>query len=72
MGVLSIIREGETAVIKFHPSATIDPNRLLQFLGRTPQAKFSPAGVLSLKLGSKGPETLSALETLLSELAPAA
>jgi transcription-repair coupling factor (superfamily II helicase) len=70
IGVLSIVREGETAVIKFHPSATIDPNRLLQFLARTPTAKFSPAGVLSLKLQRGGSrEIIAAIEELLGDLA---
>ena len=69
LGVISITRQEHTAVIKFHPSAKIDPNRLLQFLGETPSAKFSPGGVLSLQISDRGKASIETLERLLIGIA---
>ncbi|MEO8215736.1 MAG: transcription-repair coupling factor [Acidobacteriota bacterium] len=72
LGVVSIVRQGTTAVIKFHPSANIDPNRLLEYLGTNPKARFSPSGALSLAIEKHGRESIAALQSLLQGISPAA
>jgi len=72
LGILSIVREGQTVVVKFHPQAKIDPNRLLEFISTTPEARFSPAGVLSLTMRERGRDGIEVLETLLSAISLAA
>ncbi|HET7437442.1 MAG TPA: transcription-repair coupling factor, partial [Thermoanaerobaculia bacterium] len=69
LGVLSIVRDGARAVVKLTPTAKIDPNKLLLFLGENPQAKFSPNGVLSFPLREHGPEVIDAIEKTLQTLA---
>ncbi|HSN69409.1 MAG TPA: transcription-repair coupling factor, partial [Thermoanaerobaculia bacterium] len=63
LGVVSILREKEIVAVKFHPSAKIDPDKLLALLGARPDAKFSPGGVLTLPIGSRAPaEILAEIE----------
>ncbi|HUF18885.1 MAG TPA: transcription-repair coupling factor [Thermoanaerobaculia bacterium] len=69
LGVVSIVRQAHTAVIKFHPSARIDPNRLLQFMSETPTAKFSPGGNLSIQIPERGHGSIAVLMTLLEGIA---
>jgi len=69
LGVLSIVREGGRGVMKLTPTAKVDPNKLLTFLGDNPQAKFSPNGVLSFPLREHGPEVIAAIEALLQRIA---
>jgi len=69
LGVLSVVREGARGVMKLTPTAKVDPNKLLVFLGQHPEAKFSPNGVLSFPLREHGPEVIDAIENLLQTLA---
>jgi transcription-repair coupling factor (superfamily II helicase) len=69
IGVLSVVREGVRGVMKLTPTAKVDPNKLLVYLSETPQAKFSPNGVLSFPLREHGTEVIDAVEALLRTLA---
>ncbi|MGZ5434208.1 MAG: transcription-repair coupling factor, partial [Thermoanaerobaculia bacterium] len=42
LGVVSILREKEILAVKFHPTAKIDPEKLLELLGERPDARFTP------------------------------
>jgi transcription-repair coupling factor (superfamily II helicase) len=69
IGVISIVREGARGVMKLTQTAKIDPNKLLQYIGENPQAKFSPNGVLSFPLREHGPAVIDAIEELLRRIA---
>ena len=69
LGVVSIVREGARVVLKMSPNARIDPNELMQLITDTPQAKFSPNGVLSYPLKEQGAEVIDAIERLLAGIA---
>jgi transcription-repair coupling factor (superfamily II helicase) len=69
LGVLSVVREGARGIIKLTPTAKIDPNKLLQFIGENPQAKFSPNGVLSFPLREHGHEVINTIEGVLRTIA---
>ena len=69
LGVVSIVREGARVVVKLSPSAKIDPNKLLSLINETPQAKFTPNGVLSFPLKEQGTEVIDAIEGLLARIA---
>jgi len=71
LGVVSAVREGRKVVVKLHASAKIDPNRLMQFLGENPSAKFSPSGALSFPVDGEGGGVISQLGGLLTELGAA-
>ena len=49
-GVEAIDRRHNLLNIKFHKETRVDPARLMNLVGRTPGAQFSPAGVLLLPL----------------------
>lgn len=49
-GIESVDRRAGAALIKFHPGAPIDPRRLMELVASTPQAQFTPAGVLRIPL----------------------
>jgi len=65
LGVVSIVREGPLVSMKFHPGAKINPNRLLELLQHNPNAKFSPAGALSMSFRESGRELIAAVSRLL-------
>jgi transcription-repair coupling factor (superfamily II helicase) len=69
VGVESIDRRQGRVQLKFHPESRIDPMRLMDWVGRTPQVQFSPDGVLKLAPvdGSAG-ALLEQLEQCLAEL----
>jgi len=69
IGVLSIVRERNIAAVKLHPSAKIDPARLLGLLEDDPEAKFSPAGVLTLPLRETGAAIIEEIATALRAIA---
>ena len=69
IGVISIVREGGKGVVKLSPTAKIDPNKLLRFIGDNPEAKFSPNGVLSFPLRDQGAQIIHAIEEILQALA---
>jgi transcription-repair coupling factor (superfamily II helicase) len=59
-GIESIHRRGGAALIQFHPGAPIDPQRLMHLVSTTPQAQFTPAGVLRIPLPQGGAAALLA------------
>ena len=68
-GIESIDRRGGAALVKFHPGAPIDPQRLMRLVASTPQAQFTPAGVLRVPLPQGGAAALLAfLRKLLEDL----
>ncbi|MEZ5352619.1 MAG: TRCF domain-containing protein [Bryobacteraceae bacterium] len=69
VGVESIDRKQGRVQLKFHPESRVDPVRLMEWVGRTPQVQFSPDGVLKLAPvdGSAG-ALLEQLEQCLGEL----
>ncbi|MFN2443330.1 MAG: TRCF domain-containing protein, partial [Thermoanaerobaculia bacterium] len=69
LGVLTIVRERNIAAVKLHPSARIDPARLLELLEQDPEAKFSPAGVLTLPLRQSGAAIIGEIASALQSIA---
>jgi transcription-repair coupling factor (superfamily II helicase) len=48
LGVTAITRQAGKVHLRFAEDAAVDPDRLLEFVGRTPGAHLSPARVLTL------------------------
>ncbi len=69
LGVISVVREGSRGVVKLTPQARVDPNKLLQLMQQNPQVKFSPNGVLSFPLNSRGAAVIEVIEGLLQTIA---
>jgi transcription-repair coupling factor (superfamily II helicase) len=68
-GIESVDRRAGAALIKFHPGAPVEPRRLMELVSSTPQAQFTPAGVLRVPLPQGGPaELLAFLRQLLEGL----
>lgn len=57
-GVESIDRRAGVANIKFHQQSKVDPFRLMALVRNSPNANFSPAGVLKLPLAATDPKDL--------------
>jgi transcription-repair coupling factor (superfamily II helicase) len=57
MGIISIDRAGESLSIKLSERAKIEPQRLLQILAENETAKFTPGGILKLKIDSLNEQT---------------
>jgi transcription-repair coupling factor (superfamily II helicase) len=57
MRVDAIERRQDRVSVKFNPEAHVDPHKLMSFVGSTPGAEFTPAGVLKFRVdgGSPGP-----------------
>ena len=57
MRVDAIERRQDRVSVKFNPEAHVDPRKLMSFVGSTPGAEFTPAGVLKFRVdgGSPGP-----------------
>ena len=69
IGVVSIVRERPLVNIKFHPSARINPNKLLEIVSSTGNAKFTPAGILSIPLRSDGRQLIEDIGAVLATVA---
>ena len=71
VGVETVERRQGLANIKFHKETKVNPQKLMQLVGRTAGAQFTPAGVLRLPLdGLEGAaEILANLREKLGELA---
>ena len=52
LGIEAIDRRHAQLTVKFHPETHIDPARLMNLVGQTRGAQFTPAGVLILPLDS--------------------
>ena len=72
IGITSIHRKGDNLSIKFRPDARIDPNRLMELIADRPESSFSPTGVLSVSLDSRGRNLVRDIRNLLAETAVAA
>ena len=57
-GIEAIDRRGGGVNIKFHPGAAVDPRKLMQLVGDTPGAQFTPAGILRLPVPTLDPGAL--------------
>jgi len=69
LGVLSIDRKGDEAIIKFTESARVDLERLIELVKRHRGARLTPAGVLKLSLPmGAGREAFAAIRKLLLDL----
>jgi transcription-repair coupling factor (superfamily II helicase) len=69
LGVAAIDRRREQVTIRFTEQATVDPEKLAQFVAAQPGAQFSPAGVLKFSLKAMQPEdVLDGLRRLLEQL----
>ena len=70
VGVSQIERKRDAVSVRFTQNATIDPERLAQFVAKEPGSQFSPAGILKFSLKEKHPEqVLGRLKSLLEQLA---
>ncbi|MEJ5369146.1 MAG: transcription-repair coupling factor [Bryobacteraceae bacterium] len=68
-GIESIDRRAGAVLVKFHPGAPIDPQRLMDLVASTPGTQFTPAGVLRFPLAQSDPAGLLAfLHNLLGQL----
>jgi transcription-repair coupling factor (superfamily II helicase) len=63
--VEAVERRHDRVSIKFHPEARVDARKLMRFVGATPGAEFSPAGVLKFRQDGESPVQV---KTLLHEL----
>ena len=69
IGVAQIERRRDAVSIRFSEKATVDPERLAQFVASAPGSRFTPAGVLKFSLKEKQPEQiLVRLKSLLEQL----
>jgi transcription-repair coupling factor (superfamily II helicase) len=66
--VEAIERRQDRVSVKFSPEAQVDPHKLMQFVGATPGAEFTPAGVLKFRLDGGSP---AAVRVVLDGLASA-
>jgi transcription-repair coupling factor (superfamily II helicase) len=63
LGIESVERKQNVLSIKFHPESRVDPGKLMELVGRTQGAQFTPAGVLRLPAAQTAPgPLLEALE----------
>ncbi|HKD84869.1 MAG TPA: transcription-repair coupling factor [Terriglobales bacterium] len=70
VGVSQIERKRDAVSIRFTQKATVDPERLAQFVAKEAGSQFSPAGILKFSLKEKQPEQVIArLKSLLEQLA---
>ncbi len=70
VGVAAIDRKRDQITVKFTAQASIEPERLAQFVARERGAQFTPQGVLKFTLPHTQPEqVLARLRELLAELA---
>jgi transcription-repair coupling factor (superfamily II helicase) len=63
LGIEAVDRRGGAFMIKFHPGAQIDPQKLMALVSTRPGAQFTPAGVLRVPLPAQQ-ETAVVLEAL--------
>src|SRR5271167_5175211 len=70
IGVAQIERRREAVSIRFTEKASVDPERLAQFVSEEPGSQFTPAGVLKFSLKEKqSDQVLVRLKSLLEQLA---
>jgi transcription-repair coupling factor (superfamily II helicase) len=69
IGVVSIVRDRPLVALKFHPQAKINPNKLLELVSANANAKFTPAGVLSIPIRGDGRQVIEEIAALLGGVA---
>jgi transcription-repair coupling factor (superfamily II helicase) len=67
MRVEAVERRHDRVSIKFHPEAPVDARKLMSFVGLTPGAEFSPAGVLKFRQDGESPVQVKTLLLQLME-----
>jgi transcription-repair coupling factor (superfamily II helicase) len=71
LGIESVERKQGALQFKFHPGSRVDPVKLMELVGGTAGAQFTPSGILRLPLAQQAPgPLLDALEQDLGQLAP--
>jgi transcription-repair coupling factor (superfamily II helicase) len=71
LGIESVERKQGALHFKFHPGSRVDPAKLMELVGGTAGAQFSPSGILRLPAAQQTPGALlDALEQDLGRLAP--
>ena len=66
MRVEAIERRQDRVSVKFSQEAQVDPHKLMGFLGSTPGAEFTPAGVLKFRIDGGSPSYVKELLCQLS------
>jgi transcription-repair coupling factor (superfamily II helicase) len=66
--IQSVERKRDALLIQFHSSATVDPERLIEFLRRHPGVQFSPSGSLRVPLQGSASSVLPQALTVFEEL----
>ncbi|MGH9481668.1 MAG: TRCF domain-containing protein, partial [Terriglobales bacterium] len=67
LGLLALERRRDQLWLRFAPQAQMDPQRLAQWMDRTPGAQFTPEGVLKLPFAANG--ATAVLESVGGQLA---
>jgi hypothetical protein len=67
MQISSVDRRGNEAVIKFHPTTSVSPERLVRLVRKGKGTKLDPSGVLTIVL-ERGPRSIA--ETIRNVLLP--
>ncbi len=73
LGILSIDRIADSLAIRFSEKSRINPDSLMKLLAKNPNTKFTPNGVLKVKMKENedlAKQVFSELEILLRELIP--
>ena len=71
LGIESVERKQGALQFKFHPGSRVDPVKLMELVGRTAGAQFTPSGILRLPAAQQAPgPLLDALEHDMGQLAP--
>ncbi len=60
-------RQG-TVTVRFHPQTPVRPERLVEFVRRTPQARLDPGGGLCFPVERAAPDWVARLRKQLLEL----
>ena len=68
-GVTAIERTSHGIEIKFHATARIDPERIVELVGRGDGVTFAPPATLRLKPGSGRSDLFTSIENVLREIA---
>ena len=68
-GVTSIERTGQGIEIKFHETARVDPERIVELVASGNGVTFAPPATLRLQAGAARAELFSSIETVLREIA---
>jgi transcription-repair coupling factor (superfamily II helicase) len=69
IGVISIARERKLVAVRFHQEARIDPEKLMDLLSSTPEARFAPSGVLSVVVEGEGGEIIEQIRATIGRIA---